>query len=103
MTVIKNNQPWLLRIVAAMLAVTVLVLLGIAAYVYWLTFDPKQIAEGADNIHGLYIGAAVVGGAGVVFLIATLLLWKRWRAMVAFAGGECDCCRCVIVGPDLRT
>ena len=73
------KRPFLVRIVVALQALTGLGALVLAAIVLWKTRDPKLIAEGAETIHGLYLGAAIVGGAAIIFLVAGVLLWEQWR------------------------
>lgn len=73
------KRPRLVRVLVALQVVTAFASLAIAAAALWKTRDPKLIAEGAETIHGLYLGAAIVGGAALVFLAGGVLLWKRWR------------------------
>lgn len=74
------KRPLLAWIVVALQALTGLGALVLAAIVLWKTRDPKLLAEGSETINGLYLGAAILGGAGLVFLVAGALLWKQWRA-----------------------
>ena len=76
------KRPRLIIAVNIIHLLLALLLAGTSVYVLSLTRSPETLQEpdAADTIHGLVIGAAVLG-APALFLIAALLgLWrnKRW-------------------------
>jgi hypothetical protein len=64
-------------------------LAGLTVYVLMQTRSPETLAEpdAAETIHGLWIGAAVLGLPALVTLISVCGLWKRrfWGWVLAFA------------------
>ena len=66
-----------------------LLLAGLAVYVLMQTRSPETLAEpdAAETIHGLLIGAAVLGLPALITLISVFGLWKRrfWGWVLAFA------------------
>ncbi len=72
----------ILGVIIVVQSLMALVVIGTAAYVLWLTRSPEILSEpdAADAIHGLKIGAAVLGAPGLLLLLAAIGLWrsKRW-------------------------
>src|ERR1700704_4008070 len=66
-----------------------LVLAGLSIYLLTLTRSPKTLADPdpAGTVHGLLIGAAVLGVPALITLIGTLGLWKRrfWGWVLSLA------------------
>jgi hypothetical protein len=66
-----------------------LLLAGLTVYVLALTRSPETLAEpdGAEAIHGLLVGAVVLGVPAVITLVAAWGLWKRrfWGWVLSLA------------------
>jgi len=66
-----------------------LVLAGLSIYLLALTRSPKTLADPdpADTVHGLLIGAAVLGVPALITLIGVFGLWKRrfWGWVLSLA------------------
>jgi len=83
------KRPPLITVVIVLQFLLGLVLAGFTVYLLALTRSPGTLAEpdAADSIHGLLIGAAVLGVPAVITLISVFGLWKRqfWGWVLAFA------------------
>ncbi len=73
------KRPWLMRVTVALHALIGLACLVVVVLVVRETRNPRIVEEGKETLHGLYLGAWVVGGVALVYGAATLGLWKRWR------------------------
>jgi hypothetical protein len=82
------ERPALVTTVTIAQSLLGLLLTGTAVYVLWLTRS-REILNGpdaADAVHGLKIGAAVLGAPALILLIATVglcrsKLWGWWLAL----------------------
>jgi hypothetical protein len=81
------KRSGLIVAVATVQSLLALVLAGTAAYTLWLTRSPEILNEpdAADAIHGLKIGAAVIGVPALILLVSGIGLWrsKRWSWWLA--------------------
>ena len=73
------NRPALITAVNVAQFLLGLLLAGCTVYLLMLTRSHETLAEpeAADTVHGLLIGAAVLGVPAVITLIAAWGLWKR--------------------------
>lgn len=52
----------------------------VGAWVLWgLTHDPANIKEGPETLRGLSIGLAGAVGFAVIYAVAAVGIWRRWR------------------------
>lgn len=72
------KRPWLVRITVAAQALMAGACIVVVGLVLRETRNPKIIAEGTETMHGLYLGAEIVGGAALVYVLCAVGLWKRW-------------------------
>ena len=83
------KRPLLITVVNVLETLLGLLLAGLTAYLLTLTRSPETLAEpdAADSIHGLLIGAAVLGVPALITLIASWGLWKGrfWGWVLALA------------------
>jgi hypothetical protein len=83
------KRPALVATVTIVQFLLALLLAGTAAYILWLTRSPEILngPDAADAVHGLKIGAAVLGAPALILLVATVGLWrsKLWGWWLALA------------------
>jgi uncharacterized membrane protein (DUF2068 family) len=81
----------LVTIVIVLQALLGVVLAGLTVYLLALTRSPETLADpdAAGTVHGLLIGAAVLGVPAVITLVAVWGLWKRrfWGWVLSLATG----------------
>lgn len=72
------KHPLLITVVNVLETLLGLLLAGLTVYLLMLTRSPETLAEpdAADTVHGLLIGAAVLGVPAIITLIAAWGLWK---------------------------
>ncbi len=83
------KRPALVLFVNALQSLLGLLLAGLTIYVLALTRSRETLADpdAADTVHGLLIGAVVLGVPALITLIAVWGLWKRrfWGWVVSLA------------------
>ena len=73
------KRHWLVWVSVGVQAVFAIVCV-VGAWVLWgLTRDPANIKEGKDTLQGLYIGLAGAAGCAVIYAVAAVGTWRRWR------------------------
>ncbi len=83
------KRPALVVVVNVLQSLLGLVLAGLAVYVLTLTRSREALSEpdASETVHGLLIGAAVLGVPALITLVAAWGLWKRrfwgWVASLA--------------------
>ncbi len=84
----RKRSP-LITVVNVLQLLLGLVLAGLTVYLLVLTRSRETLAEpdAADTVHGLFIGAAVLGVPALVTLIAAWGFWKRrfWGWVLSLA------------------
>jgi len=72
------KRPVLVTTVTIAQSLLGLLLAVTAAYVLWLTRSPEILKgpDAADAVHGLKIGAAVLGAPAWILLVASVGLWR---------------------------
>jgi hypothetical protein len=83
------KRPMLITVVNVLQFLLGLSLAGLSVYLLTLTRSRETLADSdaAETVHGLLIGAAVLGVPAVVTLIAVWGLWKRrfWGWVLSLA------------------
>ena len=81
------KRTGLIKTVMISQSVAAVLVVGVAAYTFWLSGSPEILREpdAAEAVHGLKVGAAATAMPGLMLLVSAIGLWlgKRWSWWLA--------------------
>ena len=81
------KRPGLIKTVMVGESLAAVLIVGLAAYTFWLSGSPEILREpgAAEAVHGLRVGAAATAMPGLMLMVSAIGLWrgKRWSWWLA--------------------